>query len=524
MSAGVLASIGVVEKHSSFLFNQTKPWEVCASRPPVAQPMLRRLSSVSPTCARAALGGRLTSLGRVPSLFCSPVLLPLGLPHTQANVNNGYPNVVYDPADPHGAYRLWYNALVGRTQAVLYANSTDGIVWQKPDLGLVDAGALDPALKPVGRRNNIVLRGGGVGVYRDTVGAAAAAGRFKAIGALGSRNLVGDDTAVSADGLAWTPRQSIGWHAPQRDDTHNNVFWDAALGRYVATTRDVSPASCDARWGPGCTRNIAMAASAEGQGFMFDAEQTPPLVHRGTAEHQLYAQVTFRWHSVYLAIVMVYDASDPANRVHCRLAWSQPGQAFAAAAANANATGAGVGWRWVDAGGLTGRDFIPLNGTGQLHGGGNAFDSHLCFAAPPVHTPRGERLYYMGSNGPHTGSKPHRNASLGLALLRTDGFAGLAGSGRVTTVPLRVGGAALTLTLDITGGGGSVGVGAHDSTTGKPFPGLALTDCIGVASNITNGAVAFRSGATFQSLVGRNVTLVLDLRSAIVYTIGWAQP
>jgi hypothetical protein len=34
--------------------------------------------------------------------------------------------------------------------------------------------------------------------------------------------------------------------------------------------------------------------------------------------------------------------------------------------------------------------------------GENAFDSHLCYAAPPVHTPDGERLYYMGSNGATT--------------------------------------------------------------------------------------------------------------------------
>ena len=51
--------------------------------------------------------------------------------------------------------------------------------------------------------------------------------------------------------------------------------------------------------------------------------QVPPLAAKGTHDHQLYAQITFPWRGVYLAIVMVYDATDSVyNRVHCRLAWS----------------------------------------------------------------------------------------------------------------------------------------------------------------------------------------------------------
>ena len=95
--------------------------------------------------------------------------------------------------------------------------------------------------------------------------------------------------------------------------------------------------------------------------------------------------------------------------VHCRLAWSHSAQA---------------GWRWVDPGGLTGRDLIPLGS--DTAPGHNDFDSHLCYGAIPVrarggapgspHSERSEpatataqqqheRLYYMGSNGPHSGSK-----------------------------------------------------------------------------------------------------------------------
>ena len=52
ISAGLAPAIGTVQKHPGMLFNQTEPWEY--------------------------------------------------------NVNNGYPNVVFDPTDPHGTYRIWY--------------------------------------------------------------------------------------------------------------------------------------------------------------------------------------------------------------------------------------------------------------------------------------------------------------------------------------------------------------------------------------------------------------------------------
>ena len=233
-------------------------------------------------------------------------------------------------------------------------------------------------------------------------------------------------------------------------------------------------------------------------------------MHAGEVAHQLYAQVTWRWHTVYLGIVMVYDETDPANRVHCRLAWSHPD----AALNPANSTG----WAWVDKGGLTGLDFIPLNA--GVPGGPNPFDSHLCYAAPPVHTPDGERLYYMGSNGPHTGSRPHRNASLGLAMLRTDGYAGMSGSGLVTTTPIVVEGEFLTLTVDVLAS--SSAQRASVAISAPSVPGMELGDCLNITHNTTDGKVAFRSGATFRGLLGQNVTLVLELNDAVVYTIGWS--
>ena len=65
------------------------------------------------------------------------------------------------------------------------------------------------------------------------------------------------------------------------------------------------------------------------------------------------------------------------------------------------------------------------------------------------------RVYYMGGNGPHNGA---RNTSLGMSTLRMDGFAGLKGSGTVTTKPILVTGPVLRLTADVGAGGAGAAV------------------------------------------------------------------
>ena len=89
----------------------------------------------------------------------------------EQRIDNGYPNVVYAPGDPGGDWKLWYGTCFephncGK-QLLLFANSSDGIAWTKPHLGRYDLAAVFPALAKLGKANNIVMYGGGLGVYRD---------------------------------------------------------------------------------------------------------------------------------------------------------------------------------------------------------------------------------------------------------------------------------------------------------------------------------------------------------------------
>lgn len=78
------------------------------------------------------------------------------------------PNVVHDPRDPLGAWRLWYGGCQCKNappkpdpacchaQFLMYANSSDGIEWTKPSLGLYDATRYFPQIpKERAKDNNV---------------------------------------------------------------------------------------------------------------------------------------------------------------------------------------------------------------------------------------------------------------------------------------------------------------------------------------------------------------------------------
>ena len=65
----------------------------------------------------------------------------------EPRIDNGYPNVLYDP-ERQPPFRLWYDCCIkvaqtsvcrdSDTKALLYAESDDGLAWVKPALGRVN--------------------------------------------------------------------------------------------------------------------------------------------------------------------------------------------------------------------------------------------------------------------------------------------------------------------------------------------------------------------------------------------------
>eukprot|EP01047_Picozoa_sp_COSAG01_P058517 COSAG01_NODE_6906_length_3444_cov_8.863677_6_plen_191_part_00 len=89
----------------------------------------------------------------------------------EPRLDNGYPNVVFDSESAalgDGPWRLWYGGIAPGGQYLYYANSSDGLLWHKPELDRYDltekwgkSGKYPWAAK-VGKKNNIIMFGGGV--------------------------------------------------------------------------------------------------------------------------------------------------------------------------------------------------------------------------------------------------------------------------------------------------------------------------------------------------------------------------
>lgn len=247
----------------------------------------------------------------------------------EPRIDNGYPNAM---RSSNGEWRLFYGTCEKGcgTQLLLYANSSDGMHWTKPNLGLFDLGNVRPELKHIGTANNVILAGGGIGVYEDVD--ADASRRFVAFGPgcydvsfskscfladvyAGARSTYPvQDLAFSSDGLTWRNATSIRWPKPQRYDCHNNLvpMPNAANTppntprRWLATTRDGFSAA------PGRTIGIA---PSDASGLHFDTKHPPNVTLSGSKSAQLYSQITFPWLDVYLGFVMVYDAESKAGHV-----------------------------------------------------------------------------------------------------------------------------------------------------------------------------------------------------------------
>ena len=472
----------------------------------------------------------------------------------ESRIDNGYPNVA-QPADGRG-YQLWYGngAFDGSRHrtTLLYANSTDGIHWEKPALGLFDFNKANmPPFADLGTQNNVIVEGDGIGVYRDPYDADPSR-RYKAFGLgcwlsptlsfQGADGACGDlyepaplppgveqpvaeplvrqfhgYIASSADGLTWPPKthvSNISWPPPQKWDTHNNVFFDERSQSYVATTRDIPIETT------GVERETSLTFSM-GKEFAFNTTAPPPVIVRGSQAHQTYAQVTFPWLNMYLGFSMVFDSETEFGAVHCRLVSAPAPQGpWKAVGADSGSV-------------LDAPDFLPLGAAG-------AFDSHVIFAAASPFAkatplsgvesaPDGDDdlqwIYYMGGNGPHSGE---RNSSFGLATLRADGYAGVRGHGVFRTPSLVVTDAMLTATADFVGRGSALRVGVvPDGSDGKPPLELSIKNSMPLTSNATDAPMRFtgdcKGGLDLTAWLGKTIQLDVSLEGdAILYTIGFA--
>jgi hypothetical protein len=412
--------------------------------------------------------------------------------------DNLYPNVLYDAEDE--IYKCWYTPYLvdpgttdtprelrtyrnyiesGIETGICYAMSTDAIVWQKPELGLVEFNG--------SMKNNIVMRRGpwgdpmdGIGVFKDPRETDPLR-RYKMFfylcpGAIQS----GAGTmalAFSEDGLRWSKPQLCP-EIQSDGDTHNNLLWSPERSRWVGITR-LTDARGERLVGRTVSRDLVNWTRA------VEVLRALPV----ETWRQTYEMLVFRHANLYLGLLMMLNEDGDHDTVDCELAWSPDTT------------------RWERL--CPGTPFIPRGALGS-------YDSLCIYAAAyPVQRQGEIRVYYGGSNGKHSG---FRDGFFCLAHLRPDGYAALASeaagqAGIVETHPIECVGTRLHVTTDAAGG--HVRVAIVDAN------GYDLEDCEAISSNCTDEIVQWKGKKNLSDFLGKYFRLRFEASGAKLYSFAF---
>lgn len=401
---------------------------------------------------------------------------------------------------------------------ICYAESVDGIRWERPDLGLYPFQG--------SRKNNIVFTGigeddkgaHGFAPFRDDNPACPPEQRYKAVGGLGpdGKTTKGDLYALaSPDGIHWSllrEKPILLNRVHGYFDSQNQAFWDAHRGEYRIYFRDYIN-----QGQPGSRRAIKTARSTD---FLNWTDATL-LDYPGAPPEQLYTNQ-----------VQPYDRAPhlllgfPARYVE--RAWSPSIEALPELKARQGraALSERYGAALTDGLFMSSRDGVTFHRWGeafirpgpQRKGNwayGDNYQSLGLFETPSdLPGAPNERSFLVTENAwrePATLFRRH--------AIRVDGFvsvrAPLAG-GQVSFKPLRFAGTRLFVNA-ATSAAGSVRAQIEDSS-GHPIEGFALADCHDMIGDDLDREIRWCGNAKLGALAGRLVRIRFALTDADLYS------
>ncbi len=394
-----------------------------------------------------------------------------------------------------GRFQMWYAGWTRHHPAVIcYAESADGVHWEKPSLGLLEVDGT--------KTNNVVL------VSDDPGGAS-----------------VIDDISVidDPDDTAW-PLKALYW------DGYCGNGGREPFGIYVARSRDgirweklgkVLPG-----WGD---RFNALSTRHDGTYVLYGRAPEMHTSRRGRIVYRTTSDDLLHWSQPEL--VMTPDADDPVNlefysasvfpygdllmagieRMHMtpdkldvEIAWSRDGHRWQRSGRRPSFIEWGVPGRWDST-------WINLTSNAPI-----VVDNHLWF-------------YYSGRSGAHNSPFPHNHGAIGLATLRADGFCSLRAAeqqGWILTPPLTWPGGDLQVNVDtrryISGHPRNILSGelAVDILTAErvPVEGYAAQDMESIRQNTIGGCVPVTwRDRSLDALAGTDIRLRFNLRDAHLF-------
>ncbi len=387
-------------------------------------------------------------------------------------------SVLQDPQD--GIFKLWYqvfdeyayNHKIRFSYSVCYAESRDGLEWEKPSLGLFSYQGK--------KENNMIKLGRNKTSGLDVeINPEPAAGKQRLVAIHNDSG--GVFVSYSQDGKSFDcsfVNPAVRYHS----DTHNNFLYDEVGQRWLMYVRPKAYAGAGLK--DVGRRRVAVMESRDLQAWT--VERTV-LVPGEDDPDYFYGMTVFRRGDLFFGALQLYETVG--FHIDCELVWSEDG------------------YRW---------HRLPANCNRLLlkRGPEGSWDGGMVFVLDkPLVVGNEMRFYFGGSDTPH--DRFGKNA-LGLATTKLDRLIGARAKsdtlGRLLTRPLPVSGD-LWLNAQATG---SIRVSVHTADD-QPMSGWSAEDCTPFAGDELNAPVRW-GGKRLRDLSGQTVRLRFHLRDAVLYS------
>jgi hypothetical protein len=364
-----------------------------------------------------------------------------------------------------------------------YAESSDGITWTKPKLGLFEFNG--------SKDNNIVHMGDGCSTFApflDLRPDCPPESRYKALATMGDNIERKKKPALqayhSADGLRWKLMRKEPVITSGSFDSQNTAFFDAERGEYRAYWRYFTGGYTDERgWKPSGVRAIRTATSKD----FLNWENQADLNYGDAPVVQLYTNAVRPYaRAPHLLLGFPTRYQPKHSQVEPVFMSSRDGVYFK---------------RWEE-------PVIPITAPKDRDGNRSNYMSIGVLQLPG----RDRELSVYGTEAYYTGP----GSRIRRFTFRMDGFvsASSTGEGELVTKPFTFSGSGLSLNIASRGG---TRVELQDAT-GKAIPGFTLDDCMPITEDAVDHSVAWKGG-TLVPLAGKPVRLRFAMQRTDLFAL-----